>query len=107
VGATTKMAKAAGTRHQIELRHEQRMESQAPSLCPAPPSKIEAHIEHRRRDSHPRIWIEVAAPSSREAMNEGIIQDIDAERGQVVDVQRLIEAVRGSRGAQVLYELRW
>jgi hypothetical protein len=39
-------------------------------------------------------------------MNEGIIQEIDAERGQIVDVQRLVEAVRRSRAAQVLYELR-
>lgn len=39
-------------------------------------------------------------------MSAGIIQEIDAERDDVLDVQRLIEAVRGSRAAQVLFELR-
>jgi hypothetical protein len=39
-------------------------------------------------------------------MKESIIQEIDTEHGQIVDVQRLIEAVRGSRTARVLYELR-
>lgn len=39
-------------------------------------------------------------------MSDGIIQEIDSERDDVLDVQRLIEAVRGSRAARVLYELR-
>jgi hypothetical protein len=39
-------------------------------------------------------------------MNAGIIQEIDREHDQVVDAERLIEAVRGSRAALVLYELR-
>lgn len=39
-------------------------------------------------------------------MSEGIIQEIDRECDQVLDVERLIEAVRGSRAARVLYELR-
>ena len=39
-------------------------------------------------------------------MSDGIIQEVGAERDQVLDVERLIEAVRGSRAALVLYELR-
>lgn len=38
-------------------------------------------------------------------MREPIIQT-EEERGQVLDVERLIEAVRGSRAAQVLFQLR-
>lgn len=39
-------------------------------------------------------------------MSDRIIQEIDSERHQLLDVQRLIEAVRGSRAARVLFELR-
>lgn len=39
-------------------------------------------------------------------MSDGIIQEIDTERDHVLDVQRLIEAVRGSRAARVLFEYR-
>lgn len=39
-------------------------------------------------------------------MSDVIIQEIDAERDDVLDVQRLIESVRGSRAARVLFELR-
>lgn len=39
-------------------------------------------------------------------MNDGVIQGIGGERDDIVDVQRLIKAVRGSQVAQVLYELR-
>jgi hypothetical protein len=39
-------------------------------------------------------------------MSDGVVQEIAGERDDVLDVQRLIEAVRGSRAARVLYELR-
>lgn len=39
-------------------------------------------------------------------MSAGIIQEIDRERDQELDVERLIEAVRGSRAARVLFEYR-
>lgn len=39
-------------------------------------------------------------------MSDGILQEIDAEHDQVLDVQRLIEAVRGSRAAEVLFDYR-
>ena len=39
-------------------------------------------------------------------MNDGITQEIDAERDQILDVQRLIQAVRGSRAARVLFDYR-
>jgi hypothetical protein len=39
-------------------------------------------------------------------MTEDIIHEIDRECDQILDVQRLLEAVRGSRAAQVLFELR-
>nr|WP_281721449.1 hypothetical protein [Nitrosomonas nitrosa] len=39
-------------------------------------------------------------------MSDGINQEIGGARDQFIDVQRLIEAVRGSRAARVLYEFR-
>jgi hypothetical protein len=39
-------------------------------------------------------------------MRESILQKDQGEHGQVLDVARLIEAVRGSQAARVLYELR-
>lgn len=39
-------------------------------------------------------------------MKESIPQEVESDRDLVLDVERLIEAVRGSRAARVLYELR-
>ena len=39
-------------------------------------------------------------------MNETIIKEVERNRDQTLDVERLIKAVRGSQAARVLYEFR-
>jgi hypothetical protein len=39
-------------------------------------------------------------------MSESIIQKDQGEHGQVLDVARLVEAVRGSQAARILFEFR-
>jgi hypothetical protein len=39
-------------------------------------------------------------------MSDGIVQEKEGDSDQLLDVQRLIEAVRGSQVARVLFEFR-
>lgn len=39
-------------------------------------------------------------------MNKSPYREIESDRDQVLNAERLIEAVRGSQAARVLYELR-